>query len=115
SCSAWAGTPRADVTATAVPAPATRAPKSEATKRRVPRGVKGVVGKLVLLGVWESAGQAGVAKGTIPPPSDIVSSMVDDGWSFYWSNIKVTLSEAAGGYLWGNLLALGPALLALTR
>jgi ABC-type nitrate/sulfonate/bicarbonate transport system permease component len=94
-------------------APATRAPKSEATKRRVPRWVKGVVGTLLLLGVWEIAGQAGVAKGSIPPPSDIVSSMVDDGWSFYWSNIKVTLSEAAWGYLWGNLLAIGLALLVL--
>ena len=101
------------MTATAVPAPATRAPKSEVTKRRVPRWVKGVVGTLLLLGVWEIAGQAGIAKGSIPPPSDIVSSMVDDGWSFYWANIKVTLSEAAWGYLYGNLLAIGLALLVL--
>jgi ABC-type nitrate/sulfonate/bicarbonate transport system permease component len=101
------------VTATAVPAPATRAPKSEVTKRRVPRWVKGVIGTAALLGVWEIAGQAGIAKGTIPPPSDIVSSMVDDGWSFYWANVKVTLSEAAWGYLWGNLLAIGLAFLVL--
>ena len=39
--------------------------------------------------------------------------MIDDGWSFYWANIKVTLSEAAWGYVWGNLLAIGLALLVL--
>jgi ABC-type nitrate/sulfonate/bicarbonate transport system permease component len=101
------------VTATAVPAPASRAPKSETTRRRMPAWLKGVVGTALLLGVWEIAGQAGVAKGSIPPPSEIVSQMVDDGWSFYWANIKVTLTEAAWGYLWGNLLAIGLALLVL--
>jgi ABC-type nitrate/sulfonate/bicarbonate transport system permease component len=101
------------MTATAVPAPASRAPKSETTRRRMPRWVIGVIGTIALLGIWEIAGQAGIAKGTIPPPSDIVSSMTDDGWSFYWANIKVTLSEAAWGYLWGNLLAIGLALLVL--
>ncbi len=39
--------------------------------------------------------------------------MVDDGWSFYWANIRVTLSEAAWGYLWGNVLAIGLAFLVL--
>jgi len=94
-------------------APATHAPKSEAVRRRVPRWVTGVIGIVAVLAVWEVAGQLGVAKGTIPPPSDIVSSMVDDGWSFYWANAKVTLSEAAWGYLWGNLLAIGLAFLVL--
>jgi len=94
-------------------APALRAPKSEVRRRRMPRWLTGVIGTLVLLGIWEIAGQAGVAKGSIPPPSEIVSTMVDDGWSFYWANIKVTLSEAAWGYLWGNLLAIGLALLVL--
>ena len=84
------------MTATAVPAPASRAPKPEATRRRIPRWVTGVIGTVTLLVVWEIAGRAGVAKGSIPPPSDIVSSMVDDGWTFYWSNIKVTLSELEG-------------------
>ena len=84
------------MTATAVPAPASRAPQSERIgRRRLPRWAKGVIGTVVLLGIWEIAGQAGIAKGTIPPPSEIVSSMIDDGWSFYWANIKVTLSEAA--------------------
>ena len=101
------------MTATAVPAPASRAPKSETHRRRLPRWAKGVIGTVALLGIWEIAGQAGIAKGTIPPPSEIVSSMIDDGWSFYWANIKVTLSEAAWGYLWGNLLAIGLALLVL--
>ena len=101
------------MTATAVPAPASRAPKSETTRRRMPRWLTGVIGTIGLLAVWEIAGQAGIAKGSIPPPSEIVSQMVDDGWSFYWANIKVTLSEAAWGYLWGNLLAIGLAFIVL--
>jgi ABC-type nitrate/sulfonate/bicarbonate transport system permease component len=101
------------VTATAVPAPASRAPRSEVRRRRLPRWVIGIIGTMALLGVWEIAGQVGIAKGSIPPPSEILSKMVDDGWSFYWANIKVTLSEAAWGYLWGNLLAIGLAFLVL--
>jgi ABC-type nitrate/sulfonate/bicarbonate transport system permease component len=101
------------VAAATVPEPALRAPKSERNRRRVPRWVTGVIGILGVLAIWEIAGQLGVAKGSIPPPSDIVSSMVDDGWSFYWANIKVTLSEAAWGYVWGNALAIGLAFLVL--
>jgi len=91
-----------------------RAPRSERTGRRhVPRWATGVIGIVLVLVTWEIAGQLQIAKGTIPPPSEIASSMVDDGWSFYWANIKVTLSEAAWGYLWGNLLAIGLAFLVL--
>jgi ABC-type nitrate/sulfonate/bicarbonate transport system permease component len=39
--------------------------------------------------------------------------MNDDGWSFYWANIKVTMSEAISGYLWGNALAIGLAFIVL--
>ena len=89
------------------------APKRRARGGRIPRWARGLIGIALLLAVWELAGQLGVASGSIPPPSDILSSMVDDGWSFYWANVKVTLSEAAWGYLWGNLLAIGLAFLVL--
>ena len=39
--------------------------------------------------------------------------MVDDGWSFYWPNISITLHEARLGYIWGNLLAIGLAFFVL--
>jgi ABC-type nitrate/sulfonate/bicarbonate transport system permease component len=45
----------------------------------------------------------------VPPPTAIVSQMMDDGWSFYWNNAKVTLEEAFKGWLWGNALAIGLA------
>jgi ABC-type nitrate/sulfonate/bicarbonate transport system permease component len=99
------------VTATAVPPPAV--PRTRSRERRLPAWAGGLIGIAVLLGVWEIIGQLDLASGSIPPPSDIVSQMFDDGWSFYWSNVKVTLSEAAWGYLWGNLLAIGLAFLVL--
>jgi ABC-type nitrate/sulfonate/bicarbonate transport system permease component len=63
--------------------------------------------------VWEIVGQLDLASGSIPPPTDIVSQMITDGWSFYWSNVKVTLSEAAWGYVYGNVLAIGLAFVVL--
>lgn len=79
----------------------------------MPRWVGGVIGIAALLIVWEIVGQLDLAKGSIPPPSTIVQKMFDDGWTFYWANIKVTLSEAAWGYLWGNALAIGLAFIVL--
>jgi ABC-type nitrate/sulfonate/bicarbonate transport system permease component len=42
-----------------------------------------------------------------------VEKLVSDGFEFYWRNASVTLTEAALGFLWGNLLALGFAAIAL--
>jgi ABC-type nitrate/sulfonate/bicarbonate transport system permease component len=99
------------VTATAVPAPA--APRTRVRRRKLPRWVAGLLGIAALLVVWEIVGQLDLASGSIPPPSDIVSQMFDDGWSFYWNNVRVTLSEAAWGYVYGNLLAIGLAFVVL--
>jgi ABC-type nitrate/sulfonate/bicarbonate transport system permease component len=99
------------VTAPAVPAPA--APQTRARGRRFPRWLGGLIGILAVLVVWEIVGQLNIASGSIPPPTDIVSKMFDDGWSFYWNNVKVTLSEAAWGYVYGNLLAIGLAFVVL--
>jgi ABC-type nitrate/sulfonate/bicarbonate transport system permease component len=99
------------VTATAVPSPAV--PRTESRGRRFPRWASGLIGIAVLLVIWEIIGQLDLASGSIPPPTDIVTQMFDDGWSFYWSNVSVTLSEAAWGYVWGNLLAIGLAFVVL--
>ena len=66
----------------------------------------GVVGIVGLLAVWQFLGSVVFdANGAVPPPSAILSQMQDDGWSFYWRNLRTTAGEAAWGWLWGNLLA----------
>jgi ABC-type nitrate/sulfonate/bicarbonate transport system permease component len=82
-------------------------------RRGRPRWLGGVIGIVALLVIWEIVGRIDIASGGIPPPTAIISKMFDDGWSFYWANVKVTLSEAAWGYVWGNLLAIGLAFLVL--
>jgi ABC-type nitrate/sulfonate/bicarbonate transport system permease component len=89
----------------------TEAPKK---KRALPSWFGGAVGVVALLVVWQIAGMTIFHKsGTVPPPTKIVAQMRDDGWSFYWSNAKVTIHEAFIGYLWGNALAIFLAFLCL--
>ena len=68
-------------------------------------GVIGVVGLLI---VWEVVGLVFFPgrNGLVPPPTRIVSHMVDDGFTFYWHNASTTLHEAFIGWLWGNILAI---------
>jgi len=80
--------------------------------RVVPTWVGGLLGIVGLLVIWQILGTTVFHKsGTVPPPTRILSQMRDDGWSYYWSNAKVTMHEAFLGWLWGNSLAI---LLALT-
>ncbi|MCU1458233.1 MAG: putative transporter, permease protein [Actinomycetia bacterium] len=72
-----------------------------------------VIGVVVLLVAWQIAGWIGVFHDTVPPPTRIVQQMFDDGWSFYSTNISTTMYEAAWGYFWGNLLAVGLALVVI--
>jgi ABC-type nitrate/sulfonate/bicarbonate transport system permease component len=51
--------------------------------------------------------------GAIPTPLAVIQQLFEDGFEFYWRNASVTLTEAAIGFLWGNLLALVFAALAL--
>jgi len=48
-----------------------------------------------------------------PTPWAIVTLMVSDGWHFYWPNMQTTLWEAMRGFFWGNVLAIGLAMLVL--
>ena len=76
------------------------------TRRAVPSWVFGAVGLLTLLVVWEVLGRTVFADGrSVPPPTAILGGLADDGWSFYWPNIRSTLSEAGQGWLWGNAIA----------
>jgi ABC-type nitrate/sulfonate/bicarbonate transport system permease component len=83
--------------------------------RRARSGLIGVV--VVVAGWWLLADTAfrnvGVSPkgggGSVPTPARVIHSIFQDGWSFYWPNLKVTLLEAVVGYVAGNLVALALA------
>jgi ABC-type nitrate/sulfonate/bicarbonate transport system permease component len=83
----------------------------ERRPRETPQWLGGLIGFAGLLVVWEIVGRTMFQKsGVIPPPTAIVQQMREDGFQFYWKNAKVTMHEAAIGYLWGNALAIVLAL-----
>ncbi len=88
------------------------AERRAARARERPAWWGGLVGVVGLLVVWEIVGLVFFSgkNGLVPPPTRIVSHMVDDGFIFYWHNARDTLYEAMVGYFWGNLLAIGLAL-----
>ena len=51
--------------------------------------------------------------GSVPDPAGVVASIVSDGFGFYWPNLVVTLTEAAIGYVLGNVVALALAALVM--
>ena len=46
----------------------------------------------------------------VPSPFAVLGRIVDDGLSAYWASFKVTITEAACGFVYGNVLALAPRL-----
>jgi ABC-type nitrate/sulfonate/bicarbonate transport system permease component len=73
--------------------------------------VVGVVGLIVL---WQIAGATLYSdSGVIPTPTAILRQMHDDGFDFYWTNAKATMSAAMWGWLYGNLLAIALALVVI--
>lgn len=52
--------------------------------------------------------------GAIPTPLQVVEQLIEDGFGFYFRNGSVTVLEAGLGFLWGNLIALVLAAIALT-
>jgi ABC-type nitrate/sulfonate/bicarbonate transport system permease component len=98
------------VTSTTIAAPKV----ASATPRRpLPRWASGVAGVTALLIVWQIIATVFNSHGSIPAPTAIVSQMHQDGFEFYRTNAQTTLHEAAMGWLWGNALAVGLALLFL--
>lgn len=72
----------------------------------------GVVGTLGIIAVWWLlAATLFASNGAVPTPPAVVASVVEDGWGFYSVHLSATVSEAAQGFLWGNGLAIGLALL----
>ncbi|NUP00224.1 MAG: ABC transporter permease subunit [Nonomuraea sp.] len=78
------------------------------------RRLHGLVGVLALVALWWLLAVTVFADGgAVPTPWAVLSSMAQDGWAFYGPNATATLSAALEGFLWGNGLAIGVALLVL--
>jgi ABC-type nitrate/sulfonate/bicarbonate transport system permease component len=91
------------MTAVAVARPVTRS-------RPVPPWLGGAFGVVGLLVVWQIVGLTFFSKNNlVPPPTHIITQMRSDGWSLYWNNARTTMHEAAIGWIWGNVLAIGLA------
>jgi ABC-type nitrate/sulfonate/bicarbonate transport system permease component len=78
------------------------------------RWVPGVIGVCTLIIAWALVSTTVLtARDGVPTPWATLRSLVHDGWSFYWPNLSQTGSVALTGYLVGNGLAIGCALLVL--
>ena len=79
-------------------------------ERRIPGWLSGVIGVGVLLAAWWLFALAfRPDTGTytpVPSPGAVLGQLVEDGFSAYWGSFRVTITEAAWGFLWGNLAAL---------
>jgi len=81
---------------------------------KLPSWAVSLLGIVGLLLVWQILGSTVFSDTTVvPTPTTVASHMVDDGWSFYWPNLSTTLSAAGKGWVYGNVLAIGLALLVL--
>lgn len=74
----------------------------------------GALGIAALIGAWALLSTTVVGTGDgVPTPWAVVASVFDDGWTFYSPHVEQTVGEALTGYLIGNGLALGLAVLVL--
>lgn len=83
----------------------------------------GALGVLATIAIWwllaatvfaEVGRRPDGSGGAIPTPLQVVEQFFADGFDFYLRNGGVTVLEAALGFLWGNLIALGLAAISLT-
>jgi ABC-type nitrate/sulfonate/bicarbonate transport system permease component len=82
-------------------------------RRWMPSWLSSVIGVVALVAIWQLVGSTMFREaGSVPTPSKVISQLVDDP-SFYWRNLSTTMKAAAQGWLWGNVLAIGLALLVL--
>ncbi|MEV0249285.1 ABC transporter permease subunit [Nocardia sp. NPDC050712] len=73
----------------------------------------GLLGVAGLIGVWALLAAFGAAGGTIPSPWRVLHTMYSDGWALYGPNFTITAQGALQGFVWGNALAIGLAILVL--
>jgi ABC-type nitrate/sulfonate/bicarbonate transport system permease component len=84
-------------------------------RRALPARVTGVLAVVGLVVVWELL-TALLAPGSKiwPTPWHIATTIHHDGWHFYWPNVRTTLWESARGFVYGNVVAILLAILAVT-
>ncbi len=72
-----------------------------------PRTLLGpLLGIAAVLALWSLAAlTAGRAAVLVPAPWAVAAAFARDGWAFYAPNLRLTLGEAARGFLWGNGIA----------
>ena len=79
----------------------------------LPSWLSSAIGVLALLAIWQLVGATMFkASGSVPTPTRVIEQLKDDP-DFYWRNLSTTMKAAAQGWLWGNALAIGLALLVL--
>lgn len=71
------------------------------------------MGIALLLAGWWVMPALRVARGTIPTPMQVISTMTSDGWQLYLPNLKVTAISAAQGFAYGNAAAVVLAILVM--
>jgi ABC-type nitrate/sulfonate/bicarbonate transport system permease component len=95
-------------------APLVNAAPTPKQARDIPPWLGGLVGVLLLLGLWSLLSTTVLERGSgVPTPWNVVKTMHKDGFDFYRRNAWTTISEAGKGYIAGNLLALVLALIVL--
>jgi ABC-type nitrate/sulfonate/bicarbonate transport system permease component len=83
-------------------------------RRGVPDWLLPTIGVATIIVIWQILGKTVYAEsGVVPPPTDILSQMRKDGFEFYWRNASATLTVAAKGWFYGNVLAITLALVAI--
>ncbi|MBB2946512.1 ABC-type nitrate/sulfonate/bicarbonate transport system permease component [Actinoplanes lutulentus] len=86
--------------------------------QRIGAGGRAMAGAVAVVAIWwlladtvlSNVGAASAdGGGSIPDPARVVSTAIEDGFSFYAPNVSLTLREAFIGYVGGNLIAIGLA------
>ncbi len=76
------------------------------------KSLAGLLGLLGLYLAWELAALT-VTGNAVPNPRDTFLQLVEDGWDYYGPHIEGTGWEALRGFFWGNLIAIGLAVLVI--
>ena len=73
----------------------------------------GVVGVVVLVGLWWLAARTVLSGARVPTPDGVLATAVDGGWGFWSLHFGMTLEEAAVGFAYGTVAGLVVASLVL--
>ena len=93
----------------AAPGSFLRRPDTGADASSRPRWLGGVIGVVLLLLAWQVLAAFVVSGRVLPTPLGVARQMVRD-FSFYGPHVRTTVSEAAKGWVWGNVLAVALAI-----